>query len=268
MKWNILEYIPALSVTQSRMFCCTELHHWVDFSRPFFKLFPSFPFSFMLSGQAPLPLGWSSHTVWVCSSAHSEVHKLFVTQEARTLEGEIVSVCVKSIWTMYEKRPYSSREWHWFSMTREGAVTLEAHFDKKHTHTHSWGWQGVCLGCLVRSAMHYCLRSPLRSTSCLPRKERRERILSPPTHTHKRIPHFIVPSGGKGRFCIGLNRAAVSSFFQLHLTHTQAYLHGNGIIKEKGVMVERLTMLLPTSLSKLKELFQSLLANLFLTGYI
>lgn len=191
MKWNVLEYIPALSVTQSRMFCCTELHHWVDFSRPFFKLFPSFPFSFMLSGQAPLPLGWSSHTVWVCSSAHSEVHKLFVTQEARTLEGEIVSVCVKSIWTMYEKRPYSSREWHWFSMTREGAVTLEAHFDKKHTHTHSWGWQGVCLGCLVRSAMHYCLRSPLRSTSCLPRKERRERILSPPpTHTQAHSPFY------------------------------------------------------------------------------
>lgn len=60
----------------------------------------------------------------------------------------------------------------------------------------------------------------------------------------------------------------MSSFFQLHLTHTQAYLHGNGIIKEKGVMVERPTMLLPTSLSKLKELFQSLLANLSLCYWL
>lgn len=112
----------------------TYITEWI-FPDLFLKLFPTFPFSFTLPGQAPLPLGWSSHTVWVCSCSHSEVHKLFVTQEAWTLEGEIVCVCVKSICSMYEKRPYSSREWHWFSMTREEAVTLEAYFDKKHTHT-------------------------------------------------------------------------------------------------------------------------------------
>lgn len=134
--------------------------------------------------STPLVRGGGACRQALCDSGSMDVRR-----------GGTVCVCVQSFRSMY-KRPYSSREWHCFSMTTEWAETLQP----KHTHTHGWGWWGVCWACLVGSAMRFCSESPPLSASCRPGREFNPfsgiEWTSPRSHGH--IPRFYCTQWRKG----------------------------------------------------------------------